>query len=463
MDFKPRIKIKNFGAIKATNPDNDGWLDIDKVTVFIGDQGSGKSTVAKLISTFMWIEKALVRGDYDEKYFQRKGKFVNQFLKYHRLENYLHLIKNHSSVEYLAHGTYDTDCYIEYEGLEKHIIFENNQLEIKKSSNHDGSYVLPQIMYVPAERNFIAYVKSARELKISSESMQEFLTEFNNAKQSLKQSFKLPINDVNLEYDRLNDKLNLKGQDYKIQLSDGASGFQSAVPLLLVSDYLAKSVQNPNGSDTPMSEKERENFSKEMKQILENTDFSEEQRRLAISLLSAKFNKKAFINIVEEPEQNLFPNSQWEILKELLKLNDLNLNNQLILTTHSPYIINYLSICIKAKQIVEESVEKAYDNLQNTLASFIEHERLLPAEIPTYQDLEEEIGLEINQIVPASCWLDSLDLSIYQLKDGIVTLLPEIYGIPSDDNYLNQMLQVGNEMIDTLMEIEDEYNNREFL
>ncbi|ULJ62189.1 ATP-binding protein [Wielerella bovis] len=428
MNQKPRIKIQHFGAIQQTNPDNQGWLDIEKVTVFIGDQGSGKSTVAKLISTFMWIEKALVRGDLDAKTLQRKGKFT-QFLKYHRLESYI-----------------QSNSYIEYDGLAKHIIFENNQLKVQKNASHEQNYVLPQIMYVPAERNFISYVKNARELKIASESMQEFITEFNNAKNNLKQSFKLPIDDVSVEYDRLNDKLNLKGVDYKIQLSDGASGFQSAVPLLLVSDYLAKSVVNPNANSRPMSEKERENFSKEMKQILENADFSDEQRRLAISLLSAKFNKKAFINIVEEPEQNLFPNSQWEILKELLKFNDLAEFNQLLITTHSPYIINYLSITIKVLQIFQVILD-TYFNIYDT-------------ELPRGSELEKEIFHRLTDIIDADCWLESDDLSIYQLKDGIVSLLPEIYGIPSDDNYLNQILREGNDLIDKLFDIEDEFERR---
>ena len=56
-----RIKIKNFGPIREGFVGNDGWLDIEKVTVMIGDQGSGKSTVAKLISLFSWIEKSIVR------------------------------------------------------------------------------------------------------------------------------------------------------------------------------------------------------------------------------------------------------------------------------------------------------------------------------------------------------------------------------------------------------------------
>ena len=51
-----KIRIKNFGPIKQGCPDDDGWIDIKKVSVFIGNQGSGKSCVAKLISTFTWIE-----------------------------------------------------------------------------------------------------------------------------------------------------------------------------------------------------------------------------------------------------------------------------------------------------------------------------------------------------------------------------------------------------------------------
>lgn len=52
-----RIKIKNFGPLKETVSAMDGWIDIEKVTVFTGNQGSGKSTVAKLVSTFTWMER----------------------------------------------------------------------------------------------------------------------------------------------------------------------------------------------------------------------------------------------------------------------------------------------------------------------------------------------------------------------------------------------------------------------
>lgn len=81
------IRIKNFGPIKAGLLENNGWIEVKKATIFIGNQGSGRSTIAKLISTFLWIEKALVRGDLNQKILEKKNKFKNQFLAYHRLES----------------------------------------------------------------------------------------------------------------------------------------------------------------------------------------------------------------------------------------------------------------------------------------------------------------------------------------------------------------------------------------
>lgn len=115
-----RIRIRNFGPIKDGCMTNNGWVDIQKVTVFIGNQGSGKSTVAKLISTFTWIEKALVRGDYNKKWFERKNKLKNQYLNYHRLENYFNGIDN---------------TLIEYEGDAYSIVYENGSLIINEMHN----------------------------------------------------------------------------------------------------------------------------------------------------------------------------------------------------------------------------------------------------------------------------------------------------------------------------------------
>lgn len=406
-----KIKVNNFGPIKGGCLENEGWIKINKTTIFIGNQGSGKSTLAKLISTFTWIEKALVRGDYDKKWFEKKNQLKNQFLNYHRIENYFHL---------------SDKTKIEYKGDAYHIKYKGGVLSINEISN--GNYPLPQIMYVPAERNFIAYVKSPKELKLSSKSLKEFLTEYDNAKKGMGKTITLPINDVVLDYDKLNDTLNIKKEGSKVKLTEASSGFQSFVPLYLVSRYLSNSVLKQSEKQEPMSTEEMGRFKKGVANIWSNDSLTDEQKRLAISALSSKFNKTAFINIVEEPEQNLFPTSQWELLKRLLEFNNRNAGNKLIITTHSPYIINYSSIAIQAGFLK--------DKLNGN----------------------KKLSSKLNTVVPLRSILYSKDVSIYQLdeKKGIITKLDDYEGVPSDKNFLNKFLEDGNHLFDSLLEIEQE-------
>lgn len=78
-----------------------------------------------------------------------------------------------------------------------------------------------------------------------------------------------------------------------------------------------------------MSSEDLQRFKCGIATIWSDAFLSEEQRRIALSVLSAKFNKTAFINIVEEPEQNLSPSSQRNMLNSLLRYNLLSEANYL--------------------------------------------------------------------------------------------------------------------------------------
>jgi predicted ATPase len=408
-----KVRIEYFGPIQKGCVENNGFIDIKKVTTFIGNQGSGKSAAAKIISIFTWIEKALVRGDFDKKWLERKNRFKSQFLSYHRIENY---IKNQNT-------------YIEYQGDAYAIIYKENALNIYETQNN---YPLPQIMYVPAERNFISYVKKPKELKISSESLKEFLSEFDNAKELLKFPVRLPINNADVEYDKLNDIINLKTDSYKIKLAEASSGFQSLVPLFLVSNYLANSVKKQSETNNEsMSNEETRRFKYLVREILQNDDLTNEQRRAALSVLSSKFNKAAFINIVEEPEQNLFPSSQWQLLQNLLCLNNMNAGNKLILTTHSPYIVNFISIAIQGNEVQSKIIKNGNS---------------------------KELLSRLYKIVNREALINANDTAIYQMNeiDGSIKKLPSEYNIPSDENFLNNLLGEGNRLFDELLEIEED-------
>ena len=56
---------------------------------------------------------------------------------------------------------------------------------------------------------------------------------------------------------------------------------------------------------------------KELEKIILNKKIGTDLRDIALNMLSSKYKNTCFINIVEEPEQNLFPESQKNLLFSL--------------------------------------------------------------------------------------------------------------------------------------------------
>lgn len=406
-----KLKIKNVGPIKDGYFSNDGFIDFTGVTVFVGNQGSGKSTVAKIFSTLSWTEKALVRGDFTPEYLSLYNRFKKQF-SYQGINNYLN---DNSLIEYIG------DAFI--------ITYRNSHLNIKEKSQK-SDYKFPKIMYVPAERNFVSSVDRPDLLKRLPLPLYTFLDEYEEAKRGLADTVKLPVGKVRFEYQKRNNKSWLVGENFKITLLEASSGFQSVVPLFIVTKHLTKIIrQNGNFTHREISVDEEKKIRKEITKIFGNANISEDIRRVLLEELSARFNYSCFMNIVEEPEQNLYPTSQKEILFELLKSKNDFENNQLVITTHSPYIINYLTLSVKA-DIVKSKITCS-DNSQSLLA-------------------------ELSAIVPLDSTVNHSIVSIYQLNDlGEIKILPDYNGLPSDENYLNEFLAESNDLFIKLMEIED--------
>ena len=401
-----RIKIKEFGPIKEGLVGDEEFIDIRKVTVLIGEQGSGKSSVAKLISTFSWMEKALVRGDLPKKKLVRKGYF-NTRLDYHRLK---------------AYQRPETD--IVFDGEAYRFRYMNGNLDV--SEKPLTKYHLPQVLYVPAERNFIANVNNSKALKLTSQALVEFVEEYRRAMEAMNGGVELPINQTTAIYNRARGVVELRGPGFdELDLTEASSGFQSLVPLYLVSRFLDRSIgkKGPEDASEPMSAEELDRFKKGVEALWDDDTLTDIQRRVGLSALSSKFNKSAFINIVEEPEQNLFPTSQWEMLQSLLQFNEGN--NKLVITTHSPYLLAYLSLCIQAQSL--------WDKI----------------------GAREDLQAKVEKVVPRHAFLKDEESFFYQLKSGgTIERIAEFEGVPSDSNFLNQSLRDANVDFDKLLEIE---------
>lgn len=431
-----RIKIRNFGPIRDGFVDNDGWIDINKVTVMIGDQGSGKSTVAKLISMFSWLEKTIVRNDLSVE--QLNPTIFNNLCVQQELGEY-----------------FFEDTLIAYEG--EGYSFEYDE---KKGSFKGGitntekyrEYVLPKIQYISSARNLLTILynislqniidRNGNIVDLSSNipfMVKDMNKEYTKALEKLAQNgFSLPLNDTSVYYQNYSTFIKAKGE--VVSMSAASSGIQSITPLLLVSRYLSDEVQKDvldkvqnidnnlkNRIEGELAKEEGE-LSEKFKQLYSfgKEIITKEEDVTSLKEKLKRFIPSSFVNIVEEPEQNLFPTSQQKVINRLLEYNNALDRNKLIITTHSPYIIGYMTLAVKAMELYKKTKK-------------------------------EDVRSQINEIVPQKSAISHDDLVIYELeeKDGSIRKLDTYKGIPSSKNYLNSELSEKNELYAKLLDIED--------
>ena len=420
-----KLKIKNFGPITQGFTEDDGFMEITPVTVVCGEQASGKSSVAKLYAYFSWLEKAFARMDYTIPSFTT--------------EEFIELSKNQQIQEYFRDET-----YLEYQGTLFSFIYSDKT--IKYSSRIDSitketpDYYRPKIMYISSERNILSTLEDVENVRKVPVMLSLLLDEYKKAKKaSATGVFTLPVSNIELKYDKNTENTYVLKGDSVVNILNASSGIQSVAPMSVVSRYLSettlaeskKDLQNLSYTErrfirdwiahnTNMPEQMIETFDKA---ILQNTDELIKSIPSFAKYLNYYFNR-CFINIVEEPEQNLYPTSQEKVLYELLECANVSPLNSLFVTTHSPYIISYLTLAIKAAELKNKNC---------------------PVE-------------KLAEIVPEKAMVEGKNCTVFEIKDGTINKLKTYgAGLPSDSNYLNNLLEETNKKFDRLLDLQEEY------
>ena len=382
-----KLRVKNFGPI-TEGIGNGEFLDISNLTVFIGNQGTGKSTVAKLFSSFVWLEKKCLTQEY---VFRPNQLFA--MLHFHKINNYL---KDSTEIEYIGNFL--------------HFIYADSSCTTRLNKS---SYILPKIQYIPAERNLLSVVDKYAQISYLPESLQDFMVAYDLAvKSECIKNLQLPINNLKIRYNKRKHKVELFNYDYEILLSEASSGLQSFVPFFVVQKFLMNEVFSGKKISTFKNLEERQRIAELFEKQRGHSPNSDKELLDFASENSDSIFNSCLISILEEPEQNLFPISQKNVLLDLLSDLNRSEHNKLLLTTHSPYFLPYINAVLKANELAHKNKEK-----------------------------KEEIG----RVVPAMSLLDSQSVHVYEFEGGKIRELQKIKNITSDDNLLNQELEETNE------------------
>jgi len=293
-----RLIVKNFGPLKDVD------IELNKINLFIGENGSGKSVLAKLITivTSAFYEKS------EEEIFQ---EFKNYNIDYINKVTTILLINNEENIfelkenKLIAYKQIELTEYDVAEILSQSLIeittkdkLEKNASLVEKVKNYfslgisspeESQKKLKEVMeklidlkpnkaikkpqhnsqYIPAERNLISIFSKSISSFITAEiPLPKFLLSFSSEYEKARNSIQ--------ELDLLKVQYKFKeGRDYiiydkndsfknSLPLEQSSSGIQSALPLYLTVKYFAK---------------------------------------------------KHHAIIIEEPEQNLFPKAQAQTIK----------------------------------------------------------------------------------------------------------------------------------------------------
>jgi hypothetical protein len=142
----------------------------------------------------------------------------------------------------------------------------------------------------------------------------------------------------------------------KIRLSQSSSGFQSVVPLMALLSYLSSTIYEEN---KPFSPAENEQMRDILSRVSSEAKDGMEQK--LIDRIKGFLQGKVYTHtqfVVEEPEQNLFPNTQCQLMYHLLSCLNHGKAHRAVITTHSPYILYALNNCLLANIVREEILKE---------------------------------------------------------------------------------------------------------
>lgn len=326
--MKETITIKNFGPLK-----NVDELVILPFTMLIGESASGKSTLMKLVSMMRYLYKMANIRSYLKHSKITKSPFRMRFDS---------MMKETGMEKMLDSGSVIKYCVQMDDGTEYAILMENKKLD-KLPIISPKHLLFNKVSFVSENRNIIPtwtqkasqnagatlgfyFHETNNEFARASEGNKEIPLNYIGMKLNIEHPKGKPTRYLIAPYDKRHDPIDLR---------EASSGIQTSASVALI----VKNYANATGFS----------FKDAFKRSV--LDYLYEMERLSKFKAVAEptdLKKKVYIHI-EEPELSLFPDAQCKLIEEIVysvthadEGRDLNI----MVATHSPYILNYLNVML---------------------------------------------------------------------------------------------------------------------
>ena len=419
------VEIINIGPIKNIK------IDLNQINVFIGPQSSGKSTIAKIISQCFWFEKNYILTG--EEYY-----FYGGLIDFHRMDD----------------SYFSEDSEIIYDSQWIKITFKgkgkkSNVSVIEKKFSNEIYHNL-KIEYIPAERNFVSAISNLEKYSDSYDNIINFLNDWMIFKEILtnKKVYSSPLKSINLKYKydstKKEDLITLPNKK-KVNLQRASSGQQSITPLLVVCEYLFNELYKQKRNPSPAERKHiqnllPENMKSDYKWVIDMQNFHNNEKEQNNNEEVDKIKKKIFNElgfstdynhssvIIEEPEQNLFPETQKELIYHLFEIiKEKDRQHNLVLTTHSPYILYAINNCLMGNLVSNQDMDKT-----------------------------EKTDFEKTNFLSRKSWISPKLISIWEIHNGTLKQIQDEDNILSENYFDIKMTDLTDEYFQLLNYYKDE-------
>lgn len=388
--MKESIIIKNFGPLKEVEID-----DIKPLTVFIGKSADGKSIIMKVIVLMRYIYKMV-----NIRSYLKNAKITRSPFKL-RFNSLLH-----DGLKGMI--TAQTEIYytVEINGNKYTLKYTNRGLQ-SDINIPDKDLIFFKEAYVSGMRSLIP-IWASKAVSVKGENLgfffHETFNDFNDATDVIKEQ--------KLEYLNLKMKVRKSGNRPKlftieslqndavpIELRYASSGIQTSAPLVAIVHYFAQEFSFKDA------------FQRSVLNYLYKQDLL---TKFTLGINRNKLGKYVHIHI-EEVELSLAPEDQRafmsNLVEEVFHKNKKDRKLGLMVSTHSPYIVNHLNVLLRAGYF-----EKAREN---------------------YPFLEKD------------------DIAVYRVNEG------KIISLMATDNDTGEYVINALDMSDTMERIFEEYESME--